>query len=563
MKPAKQTCLLVALLLVSFLSRGQQGAIGMGTETPNENAVLELVSPNNNQGLLIPRMTTAQRTNPSFINSLSMAENSLLVYDLDDNQFYYWVNDQWVSFEGGQNFQTLSLDNQTYELSIENGNSVDLSVFIEEFDSDSTNELQSITFSNDTLFLSGNGGAIGIDTSSLNEIQDLQLVGSILSITNNSSATSYDLSTVFTDTDEQTLNYDSATTTLSISNGNSVNLGGLVAAVDGDSTNELQSLTFDEASSTLSISDGNSINLTNWISENDSDSTNEIQDLLLTGDILTITNNAGPTSIDLSPYLDNTDEQTLSLSGNDLSISSGNSVSLANFSPRWSLSGSTIFYNGGNVGIGVTAAEKLFHIQNTTTSALIEIEGPFNTTGEGAGIRLTEEFGTDYGFDMLYESQSNVLVFRAIENNAIAEDNILTMSRSTGDVTISNNLLTPSSGTTTVISGTNQTLTTIGNHTLIVEAGVDGASVSRITAGQDGQELVIIGGPGTVGDLSFYSSLQSDTPSTQRMKLGAYNRSVGEGDILTLVYSSVLGYWMEKSYASNAWQVVINRPGSK
>ena len=40
---------------------------------------------------------------------------------------------------------------------------------------------------------------------------------------------------------------------------------------------------------------------------------NEIQDLLLTGHALTITKNGIPTIIDLSPYLDNTDAQDLSL----------------------------------------------------------------------------------------------------------------------------------------------------------------------------------------------------------------------------------------------------------
>ncbi len=45
--------------------------------------------------------------------------------------------------------------------------------------------------------------------------------------------------------------------------------------------------------------------------EIDGDATNEIQDLTLSNDILKITNNADATEIDLSPYLDNTDNQGL------------------------------------------------------------------------------------------------------------------------------------------------------------------------------------------------------------------------------------------------------------
>ena len=60
----------------------------------------------------------------------------------------------------------------------------------------------------------------------------------------------------------------------------------------------------------------------------DADPTNEIQDLSLNGNILTITRNASATSIDLSPYLDNTDAQQLTLSGHRLSITNGNTVQL-------------------------------------------------------------------------------------------------------------------------------------------------------------------------------------------------------------------------------------------
>ena len=64
------------------------------------------------------------------------------------------------------------------------------------------------------------------------------------------------------------------------------------------------------------------------LSDSDADPTNEIQDLNLSGNNLTITNNSTPTTINLSSYLDNTDAQTLSLSGSTLSISNGNNVTL-------------------------------------------------------------------------------------------------------------------------------------------------------------------------------------------------------------------------------------------
>jgi len=116
---------------------------------------------------------------------------------------------------------------------------------------------------------------------------------------------------------------------------------------------------------------------------------NEGQDLHLTGDILTIDN--GVNNIDLSGYLDNTDNQQLTLLGSELSIENGNAVMIpdnvddADNNPNneiqdlslagntlslsgdastvdlsgylddsnpWSLGGGTIFYNEGNVGVG-------------------------------------------------------------------------------------------------------------------------------------------------------------------------------------------------------------------
>ena len=74
-----------------------QNSVGIGTATPNQNTVLELVSPNGNQGFLLPRLTTAQRTVTSFTSSLSSNENGMIVYDSDLSQFFYWLDTQWVA----------------------------------------------------------------------------------------------------------------------------------------------------------------------------------------------------------------------------------------------------------------------------------------------------------------------------------------------------------------------------------------------------------------------------------------------------------------------------------
>src|SRR6478609_7044808 len=91
---------LFGLLLICLEVNGQN-SVGIGTPTPNPKAVLELVSPGNNQGLLVPKLTTAQRTASSFTSSLGASENGLLVFDNDDQKFYYWQNTQWLPIRSG------------------------------------------------------------------------------------------------------------------------------------------------------------------------------------------------------------------------------------------------------------------------------------------------------------------------------------------------------------------------------------------------------------------------------------------------------------------------------
>lgn len=78
-----------------------QNSVGIGTENPSPKAVLHLVSPNQNQGLLIPAMNTAQRTADAFMQTLTASENGLLVYDTQETTFYYWMNPGWAPITSG------------------------------------------------------------------------------------------------------------------------------------------------------------------------------------------------------------------------------------------------------------------------------------------------------------------------------------------------------------------------------------------------------------------------------------------------------------------------------
>jgi hypothetical protein len=139
--------------------------------------------------------------------------------------------------------QALSISNDTLYLS--NGGFVDLGAYavdnVDDADANPTNEIQALAFSNDTLYLSNGGnvylGAYAIDNvddadaNPTNEIQDISLVGNNLSI---SSGSTVNLSAI--NTDQQTLAYNTGTSSLSILGGNSVTIpnGDITDVVAGD-----------------------------------------------------------------------------------------------------------------------------------------------------------------------------------------------------------------------------------------------------------------------------------------------------------------------------------------
>ena len=185
--------------------------------------------------------------------------------------------------------QTLSFDESN--LSISGGNSLPL-----------TGLLQNLTVTNQTdgtyLGISrGNSvklATIEADGDPKNEIQDITISSDKLKITNNALATEWDLTRYLDNTDNQALTYNAGTRELGIQNS------------------------------------ATKIDLTELKNDADANPTNEIQDLSLTTNTLKITNNVSATGINLAPYLDNTDSQTLTYnaSTNNLSISGGNNVSL-------------------------------------------------------------------------------------------------------------------------------------------------------------------------------------------------------------------------------------------
>tara|TARA_A200000159_G_C7323353_1_gene339818 strand:+ start:1869 stop:2096 length:228 start_codon:yes stop_codon:yes gene_type:complete len=66
-------------LLLFILSISVNGQVGIGTNTPDASAVLDIQSSSNNKGILIPRMTQAQR------NAIGSPATGLMIFQTDGN----------------------------------------------------------------------------------------------------------------------------------------------------------------------------------------------------------------------------------------------------------------------------------------------------------------------------------------------------------------------------------------------------------------------------------------------------------------------------------------------
>nr|WP_319273081.1 bZIP transcription factor [uncultured Draconibacterium sp.] len=166
------------------------------------------------------------------------------------------------------------------ELSISDGNVIDLSALINTKDTSATNELQQLALEGEQLTIT-EGNTVDLsslanikDTSVSNELQDISLSGTELSISKGSTV---DLSVLQdgTGTDEQKLTFYGGNRYLTISNGNSVHLPFVLHEQDDDKTNELQALSI--SNDTISISNGNYVKLPVASKLSDADNDTKIQ----------------------------------------------------------------------------------------------------------------------------------------------------------------------------------------------------------------------------------------------------------------------------------------------
>lgn len=88
----------LGMLTFSISVFSQNVGINNNGAAPNNNAILDVDVTTNDKGILIPRLTTAQRTG---IGGLGVGDEGLTVYDETTNSYWLWDGTQWVEFSMG------------------------------------------------------------------------------------------------------------------------------------------------------------------------------------------------------------------------------------------------------------------------------------------------------------------------------------------------------------------------------------------------------------------------------------------------------------------------------
>ncbi len=358
-----------------------------------------------------------------------------------------------------QKIDTFSLSNDSLKISLETDGENNKSVSLNEY----RQKIDTLTYSLDTLRIGlSNDSSLykkvyipQITDTDLQRVDTFDIVGNVLRLSLQRDAEIYrgvSLSAYLDNTDNQTLSWVSGTGNLTISTGNTVNLDGryLITEVDGSTSNEIQTLTATAGKGTLNLSlGGGSVTL------NDSSSTNELQTIdsfnITTNQLrISLSQDAPTYTVNLNPYLDNTDNQTLSIRAGKgtIDLTNSTSITLADSSATneaWTIDGDdadtelisnqTVKFEGAGIVTTdyVPASDKIIitanevdgstsnELQNLSYGSKSGSDVPVNISS-GAGINLTQ--GTNIFLDRIASNYLTIEGRTTIDTFSYASKNI-------------------------------------------------------------------------------------------------------------------------------------------
>lgn len=441
MKNSSIKILTITLLFMVWTNLSiAQVAINQDNSNPDASAILDVKS--TDKGILIPRMSTTQRT------TISFPAKGLLVFDNDTDSFWFYDGNNWLSLSSTATAFEYDNANKIVKPNAANSNvanddfvfgspqlddagnliydsrfffdkskaafraglvagtqwdDANIGFFSAAFGRDAiASNLGSFAFGG-TVTASGEesfaGGsettAIGNYSVALGKRNTSPSYGEItlgLFATNYTPAGATPYQSYNTNDRLFTIGNGTGVNTRSdafmiLKNGNTFINGALT--IDNNYTFP----TTDGSNGQALITDGSGA--LSWTTLTDNDN----QDLTLSGNSLSLTNDGTP--VDLGGFLDNTDNQDLTLSGNNLSLTNDASpVDLSGYldntdNQSLSLSGSSLTISGGNT-ISLSSINTNTNIYNTNGNiASNERRLTFSNTGATQYLTLKRSLNTD------------------------------------------------------------------------------------------------------------------------------------------------------------------------
>lgn len=370
-------------------------SVGIGTDAPNTYASLDLTG--TDKGLFVNRMTTAQRTalEPRFPTQPSSrgireSEEGLTVYDTDEKALYFWNGTEWNSAlkdNLGDHTATTMLDMGDNVVRFNRG------------------ENNGIEFNGLDRYKISYGGSANYDYGPVTGVS-----------IKTSMSTSADNGWTWGPYNAAPVAAISTEGKMQIAN--SLNIAGAyefptvdgttnqVLTTDGSGAltwfTQLDNQELSMNTNTLSISGGtNTIDLSGYL-----DNTDE-QAISLATNTLSITGNTA--TVDLSGYLDNTDNQDLSLAANTLSLTNDvSTVDLSGYLDNTDKQAISLSTNTLSITGNVATVDLSRYLDNTDAQTLSFTNGDLSITG-GNTIDLSvlqDGTGTD---NQTLDLSSNIL----------------------------------------------------------------------------------------------------------------------------------------------------------
>lgn len=422
-------------------------------------------------------------TDDQKIDTFSIVSNSLRLSLESDGEIYKSVSlSPYLDNTDAQKIDTFSLSSDSIKLSLEGDSEKYKSLSLNEY----RQKIDTFSYSSDTLRIGLSNDSSLYKKVYIPQITDtddqtvdtFDISSNVLRLSlqgDNQAFKSVSLSGYLDNTDSQTLSWVSGSGNLTISGGNTVNLDGryLLTEVDGSTTNEIQTLSATAGKGTLNLSlGGGSVTL------NDSSATNELQTIdsfnITTNQLrISLSQDAPTYTVNLNPYLDNTDNQTLSIRAGKgtIDLTNSTSITLADSSATneaWTIDGDdadtevisnqTLKFEGAGIITTdyVPASDKIIitgtevdgstsnELQNLSYGSKSGSDVPVNISS-GAGVNLTQ--GTNIYLDRIASNYLTIEGRTTIDTFSYSSDTLKISL--TNDLEAAKKVYIPSGGATT------------------------------------------------------------------------------------------------------------------